>query len=269
MPISNPTAETVFRELDPKQSCRAGTTAALPANTRTANVLTADVNGTLPAQDGVTLVLNERLLVQDEVTGANNGIYDVTDVGSGSTKWTLTRSADFDQDSEVTSGARTFVSEGTANIGKKFTLVTADPITLNTTSLTFDQTGGPGDVVAQTAVDGRSPEERYSGTDVVVAGVAVFAFHARFGGLDGHAISNGEIGHIVPEDRDHTGGFVSDDQGLDHPHGTDPGISVVVKIGGTHAHGLDLDLHFARAGQWHVLVVHPKVTRAVKSQNTH
>lgn len=147
MPISNPTAETVFRELDPKQSCRAGTTAALPANTRTANVLTADANGALPVIDGVTLAVTspkQRLLVQDEVAGANNGIYDVTDLGSGSTKWVLTRSADFDQDSEVTSGARTFVSEGTANIGKKFTLVTADPITLNTTSLTFDQTGGPG-----------------------------------------------------------------------------------------------------------------------------
>ena len=142
MPINNPLAQGLINEQDFKQSVRAATTAALPANTRTGNVLDADANGTFPAQDGVTFVVGEPLLVKDEVAGANNGVYDVTDLGSGSTKWKLTRRADFDQDAEVTSGATVFISEGTANAGAQYTLVTVDPITVNTTALVFSQTGG-------------------------------------------------------------------------------------------------------------------------------
>lgn len=145
MPAGNPTAATLIRKQDPKGSARAATTAALPANTRTDNVLTADANGALPAIDGVTLVVadpKERVLVKNEAAGANNGIYDVTDVGGAGSKWVLTRSVDFDADEKVTSGAATFVSEGTVNAGREYTLITADPITVNTTALVFTQTGG-------------------------------------------------------------------------------------------------------------------------------
>ena len=145
MPLVNPTAATLIRKQDPKGSARAATTVALPANTRAENVLTADANGALPAIDGVTLVVSdpvERVLVKNEATGENNGIYDVTDVGSAGSKWVLTRSADFDADEKVTSGAATFVSEGTVNAGREYTLITADPITINTTALVFTQTGG-------------------------------------------------------------------------------------------------------------------------------
>ena len=145
MPAGNPTAATLIRKQDPKGSARAATTAALPANTRVGNVLTADANGALPSQDTVALAVGDpvdRLLVKDEVLGANNGIYDVTDVGSGSTPWVLTRSPDFTTDDQVTSGASTFVSEGTVNAGREYTLTTADSITVNTTSMTFSQTGG-------------------------------------------------------------------------------------------------------------------------------
>ena len=166
MPISNPLAQGLINEQDFKQSVRAATTAALPANTRTGNVLDADANGTFPAQDGVTLVVGESLLVKDEVAGANNGVYDVTDLGSGSTKWKLTRRADFDQDAEVTTGATVFISEGTANAGAQYTITTADPITVNTTSLTFSQTGGTMLVAhASRHADGGSDE-------VPVAGLA-------------------------------------------------------------------------------------------------
>ena len=145
MPAGNPTAATLIRKQDPKGSARVATTVALPANTRVDNVLTVDANGALPAIDGVTLAVAdpvERVLVKNEATGENNGIYDVTDVGSAGSKWVLTRSADFDADEKVTSGAATFVSEGTVNAAREYTLITADPITINTTALVFTQTGG-------------------------------------------------------------------------------------------------------------------------------
>jgi hypothetical protein len=138
--------------LDWKASVRAATTAALPANTRTGNVLTASANGALPAQDGVTLALNDRLLVKNEASGANRGWYHVSAAGDGSSPWTLTRAADADTSAEVTSGAASFVSEGTVNGGTAWTLTTADPVTLNTTALTFTQFGGPGSYTAANGI---------------------------------------------------------------------------------------------------------------------
>lgn len=124
---------------DWKQSVRAATTAALPTNTRSGNVLTASANGVLPAQDGVTLAVNDRFLVKDEVTGANRGIFTVTAVGSAGAPWSLTRATDADASAKVTAGLTVFVEEGTANGGKPYILTTANPITINTTSLTFTQ----------------------------------------------------------------------------------------------------------------------------------
>jgi len=122
---------------DWKPSVRCATAAALPANTRTGNVLTADANGALAAVDGVTLIAGEDLLAKDETPAANNGIYNVTQAGDGSNPFILTRRTDCDTDAEVTSGLTVVISEGTANGGQLGILTTADPITLNTTALTF------------------------------------------------------------------------------------------------------------------------------------
>jgi hypothetical protein len=120
-------------------SMRAATTAALPANTYSAGVLTATANGALPAQDGVTLVVGDRLLVKNEATAANNGLYAVTQVGSGALPYILTRVADADVSAEVTAGLAVLVTEGTANGGTEWFLSTPDPITLGTTGLTFTE----------------------------------------------------------------------------------------------------------------------------------
>jgi hypothetical protein len=134
--------------VDWKDSVRVATAAALPANTRTGNVLTADANGALAAVDGVTLVVNERLLVKDEATPANNGIYYVSVVGTGGTPFTLTRTTDADTSAEVTGGAAAWVNEGSTLADTGWILTTNDPITLNTTSLSFTQFTGLGQVTA-------------------------------------------------------------------------------------------------------------------------
>ncbi len=120
-----------------KESVRVATTAALPANTRTVNVLLADVNGALPSQDGVSLSLNDRILVKDEALGENNGYYYVTDLGDGSNPWELTRTTDMDTSGEVSTGMSCFVSEGSANGDHAFVMNSDGPITLNTTALNF------------------------------------------------------------------------------------------------------------------------------------
>ncbi len=135
---------TAASAFDWKDSVRGATTAALPANTRVGNVITADANGALPTIDGLTFVVDETLLVQDEVAQLDNGIYEITAVGDGSNPFVLTRRSDADTDADVTAGLVVKVSEGTANGGKAFALDQADPITINTTALTFSEFGGGG-----------------------------------------------------------------------------------------------------------------------------
>ena len=140
--------DAVKTGLDVKDSVRAATAAALPSYTRTTNVITASANGALAAVDGVTLVANDRLLLKDGAAGADNGIYIVTTVGDGSNPFVLTRSTDADSSAEVTGGMYMFVEEGTANEDGGFVLTTNNPITLNTTSLTFVQFSGAGQITA-------------------------------------------------------------------------------------------------------------------------
>ena len=65
-------AASAAQAVDYKASVRAATVAALPANTRTGNTLDADGNGALPTIDGVTIALNDRVLIKDEPTGLNH-----------------------------------------------------------------------------------------------------------------------------------------------------------------------------------------------------
>lgn len=127
---------------DYKQSVRAATAAALAAYTRADNVITANANGALAAVDGVTLVVGDRILLKNGAAGADNGIYTVTSLGSAGTKWRLTRAADANTSALVTSGMLVPVEEGTANASTIWELSTANPITLNTTALTFTVNAG-------------------------------------------------------------------------------------------------------------------------------
>lgn len=119
-----------------KTAVRFASTANLAA-TRVANVLTMDANGALATIDGVTAVVGNRCLLKDQSTGADRGIYTVTSLGGASAKASFTRAEDADTSAELLSGSRVFVSEGTVAAGETYTLTTAAPITLNTTSQTW------------------------------------------------------------------------------------------------------------------------------------
>lgn len=93
--------------------------------------------------DGVTPPLNSRILVKDQTTAAQNGIYVLTTAGSGSTNWVLTRATDFDTAAEIAGGDFTFVDNGTtlANTG----WVSVDEVTtVGTDPIVFQQFSGAG-----------------------------------------------------------------------------------------------------------------------------
>ena len=140
--------DSVANGLDVKASVRVATTANLSATYNNGNgTLTASSNGAISI-DGVSLSVDDRVLVKDQSTGAQNGFYKVTTVGSGGAAFVLTRTPDADAASELTAGAFTFVEEGTANADNGYVLSTDGAITLGTTAITFEQFSGAGQIAA-------------------------------------------------------------------------------------------------------------------------
>jgi hypothetical protein len=86
--------------------------------------------------DGVTLVEDDRVLVKDQTTGSENGIYLAT-----SSAWT--RAKDWNGARDAQKGTQVRVTDGSANGGKNFYVTTDNPITIGTTSISFgvDATG--------------------------------------------------------------------------------------------------------------------------------
>lgn len=97
--------------------------------------------------DGVSLVAGDRVALAGQSTGSENGLYTWAAAGSP-----LVRSTDADTSAEVKSGIAFWVNEGTVNADTAWTLSTSDPITLGSTSLTFVQFSGLGQVTAGTGM---------------------------------------------------------------------------------------------------------------------
>ena len=145
--------DAVKTGLDPKDSVRVGTVGALTA---TYDNGTSGVGATLTnagtqaviTLDSIVLSVGNRILVKDQANALQNGIYSVTNAGSPSTNWVLTRTVDADQDPEVTPGAFTFVEEGTVNGSNGFVCNNTGTITIGTTGITWVQFSGAGQIIA-------------------------------------------------------------------------------------------------------------------------
>lgn len=142
--------DAVKTGLDIKDSVRAASTGNLTSSGNTYTLINTGANAafTLDGVNGITQ--GTRVLIKDQTTQSQNGIYVVSTVGDGATPWVLTRASDFDNTPglEVTPGAFCFVEEGTVNSDSGWVLSTNGEITIGTTSLTFTQFSGAGQITA-------------------------------------------------------------------------------------------------------------------------
>lgn len=124
-----------------ENSCVAATTANLTAtysNGASGVGATLTNSGALAAfsVDGQTPSVGARILVKDQSTQTQNGIYVVTVAGSGSVAWVLTRADDYDTPSQINSGDIVPVSSGTQNAGSLWRQ-TATVTTVGSSNITF------------------------------------------------------------------------------------------------------------------------------------
>lgn len=145
-------ADSIAAGINFHQSVRLATAAALPANTYNNGssgvgaTLTGNANGALSV-DGVAVVVGNRILVKNEVAGANNGVYTVTQVGNGSTPYILTRATDFDTPgtgvNQIDAGDFFLVTAGSTQSNTSWVQQTPLPIVVGTTALVFTQFAAP------------------------------------------------------------------------------------------------------------------------------
>ncbi len=119
--------DSVAQGLDVKGSCRVATTADITLS----GVQTVD---------GVVLVEGNRVLVKNQSTQSQNGIY-VVAAGS----WT--RATDFDAAGEIPGGF-TFIEEGSTFADSGWVCTTNAPVTVGSTAITFEQFSGAGQITA-------------------------------------------------------------------------------------------------------------------------
>ena len=94
--------------------------------------------------DGVALSVGQRVLVKDQTSQFQNGVYTVTNAGSASTNWVLTRATDYDSLYLINPGNVIVVASGTVNGTTSWMQNSAQPTAIGTSNITFITLSQPG-----------------------------------------------------------------------------------------------------------------------------
>jgi len=104
-----------------------------------ATLTNADVQATF-ALDGQSPTVGQRVLIKDQASTFQNGVYTVTNVGSGASNWILTRATDYNTPDTINDTGVIPVINGTVNANTGW-VNTTRMVTVGTTALTFVQFG--------------------------------------------------------------------------------------------------------------------------------
>jgi len=140
-----------------------------------------------------------RVLVKNETSAAYNGIYVVTNQGSGSTNWVLTRSTDFNATGSgpnyIETGAAAYVNNGTTNGATSWTMTTTGTITVGSTALIWSQISSSGNIQVSSPIT-KTGNTIGLGTVGVANGGTGLTTLTAYGLL--YAASTSSVGQISP-----------------------------------------------------------------------
>jgi hypothetical protein len=164
-------ADAISAGLTFKDSCYAASTANLNStyiNGVSGVGATLTNAGSLAAFsiDSVSPALNARILIKNQSTAYENGIYSVTTVGSGSVAWILTRTTDYDNVDEIQAGDIVLIDSGTVNANTAW-VQTATVTTIGTSSISFSQFGNSGTVTSVSGTSGQIDVANGTSTPVI------------------------------------------------------------------------------------------------------
>ncbi len=151
------------------QACVTSTTSVSNLSTSTYNngasgvgaTLTAVANGAIGTVGGYAVsVIGTRILVKDQLSAIENGMYEISDLGSISTPWVLTRTTDFDGSpaQEIQAGDSTYIQDGTLG-GTQWVQISigtgmpGEYILVGTDPINFTQFSGAGTYIGGTGID--------------------------------------------------------------------------------------------------------------------
>ena len=160
--VASPSADTdaatkgyvdgVVNGLDVKKSVDFASTANVAGTYNNgAGTITASSNGAL-SMDGGSPSNGQRVLLKDQSSNVQNGVYVVTNSGGAGSQYVLTRAADADANAEISGGAFFFVEQGSANADNGFVTTHNGTPTLGTDAITFEQFSGAGQISAGSAL---------------------------------------------------------------------------------------------------------------------
>jgi hypothetical protein len=166
-------------------------------------------NWTAITIDGQSLTVTDRVLIKNQASNVQNGIYTVTSVGAvgNTTSFVFTRALDIDEALELASGDLTYVIAGTANGGNGYVLTT--PVTtVGTSPVVWSQFSGASSTLAGAGLvtNGSNPNQVDvgAGTGITVASDSVAIDTAVVPRLTsansftvgGHTITNDAVGTL-------------------------------------------------------------------------
>jgi hypothetical protein len=148
-----------------------------------------DASGTVTI-DGVVSAVNDRVLIKDQSSGVQNGIYKVSTAGAVGVAGVFTRVEDADSSAQVTGGLFTFVESGSTNADNAYVLTSiTGTATMGSDALTFTQFSGAGQVTAGTGL-GKSGNTLSVNVDNT--SLEIVSDTLQIKGLD-NAISEGDL----------------------------------------------------------------------------
>jgi len=162
--------------------------------------------------DGISLSTSDRVLVYTQSNAYENGIYEVTTVGDGSTAWVLTRTTDADKyipasSSGLGKGSYVFVQQGLTGAGESYVMTApSGEVIIGTTNITWTQFSAAGAYTAGNgiAISGTTISANTDGvTTAIVSGNIVVKASANlttpnigdatFSSLTWNTLSNGNV----------------------------------------------------------------------------